>query len=101
MVQNANRLWAKVDHKAGAYHALVTAQNLPYVVAVFGTFEAVVLPDEILACLTGDQSVFQGRSSLSGVWFVREECALFRFTYYPNANALAPLTLPSSDWSPH
>lgn len=90
---NVPRLRPKLDQKAQRYMALATSHGAAYVVAVFGDFLAVLKDAEIEACLRGDDGLLIQYHALSGVLSFQESGG-YRFRYFSNSGAQAPLTIP-------
>jgi hypothetical protein len=93
---NVDRLYQRLWRKATRYKSLIAEQGVPYVVGVFGGFEAAVQPDELHTCLFDEEhGLFRLCHELSGVLFFEESAGQYTFSYTGNPNALRPIELPS------
>ena len=93
---NADRLYHCIWHKAQAYRALSKKLRVPYVVAVFGEFEAIVDFEEVALCLSDEESgLFEMYPELSGVLYFEESSGRYLFEYARNPNALQVIDLSS------
>jgi hypothetical protein len=99
--EDANKMWAAVDQKASAYDALATQLQIPFVVAIFGSFYGAFEFGEIRAAVHGTATttgVFAGRPAVSGVLFARELRCQFWFDYEPNPTATHAWHLKPERW---
>ena len=99
---NIDRLYHCIDLKAQAYRPLVKSLKIPYVVALFGEWEAALDFDEIRSCLLCNETgLFREYPEMSGVlYFVDQNALRYLFYYAENPNSLKPITLPSGVFSP-
>jgi hypothetical protein len=96
------RLYSSITEKAGKYKELANRVDLPFVVFVYGWFEAFLYPMEIKFCLKGQSyKLFQDYPQLSGVYHFDDAAPVgpeevnpgYRFHYYANPDASRPLAL--------
>ena len=98
---NVGRMYHCIDRKAQAYRSLVRSLEVPYVVAVFGEFEALVDFDEVRLCLFDEKTgLFDMYPEMSGVLYFEEGSGRYLFSYEHNPNALQVITLPSGIFPP-
>jgi hypothetical protein len=82
---NQRRLYDRLEDKMLCYRELVSISDLAYIVAVFGTTEAILDADEVLACLEGRESpLFAQHPHVSGVLFFEEINGGYGFQYFEN-----------------
>ena len=94
---NTDRLYHKILEKASKYKPIVLKHNLPYVIAVFGEFTAVVKEYEINESLSGEIGLFEMYPELSGLLYFEESAGSYLFSYKPNPHANIAMEI-SSDW---
>ena len=88
MPSNDDRLYQTVWEKARVYKALVEKYCVPYVIAVFGEFTAVVDMDELRSCLFHNKTgLFVLYPTVSGILFFVENSGKYDFKYMPNPHA--------------
>lgn len=96
------RLYPSLQGKAVKYRELVGRIHLPFVVFVYGWFEAFLHPMEVEYCLSARKcGLFKDYPQLSGVYHFDDGVPLgrgwvnpvYRFRYYANPNASQPLVL--------
>jgi hypothetical protein len=88
MPSNDNRLYQTIWEKARVYKALVEKHCVPYVIAVFGEFNAAVDMDELWSCLFHKETgLFALYSTISGVLFFEIKLGKYAFKYLPNPHA--------------
>lgn len=93
---NVERLYHCICHKADVYHALIEKLRTPYVISVFGEFQANVDFEEVQYCLFDKEiGLFDRYSDVSGVLFFEERSGRYFFHYANNPKALHRLDLPS------
>ncbi len=97
---NVDRLYHRICRKAQVYRMLVEKLRIPYIVAVFGEFEAAIDFDEVWSCLDGELGVFGLYPEVSGVLYFEESWGRYAFNYAQNSNALHVMALPSSLFPP-
>jgi hypothetical protein len=97
-----DRLHPSVKEKAGKYKALADSFDLPFVVFVYGWFEAFLHPKEIEFCLRSQEyGIFKDYPQLSGVYHLDDAASVgrervspgYRFRFYANPDASRPLRL--------
>ncbi|HQP31208.1 MAG TPA: hypothetical protein PLB81_07760, partial [Deltaproteobacteria bacterium] len=92
---NVERLYHCIRQKADAYHALIDKLRTPYVISVFGEFQASIDFDEVRHCLFNEEiGLFEMYPDVSGVLYFQEESGRYFFKYAPNPQALHILDLP-------
>lgn len=91
---NDDRLYQSIQRKANRYQALVQKHKLPYVVALFGEFIAVVNSDELNACLYGENGIFEQHAQVSGLLYFEENAGTYQFRYIPNPNPCFRFEIP-------
>jgi len=92
---NINRLYQCIWYKARIYQDLARKFQIPYVVAVFGWFEAGVDSEEIQRCIFDkDIGVFKMYPEVSGLIYFRESLGQYLFDYARNPSALHRIELP-------
>lgn len=85
---NDSRLYGHIQDKAAGYKRLVEKLNIPYIIALFGEFNADVELEEISRCMSESQTaLFNLYPAVSGVLFFMEQVGVYRFSYLANANA--------------
>ncbi len=91
------RLYTHVKDKASRYKDLVSGLQVPYVVAVFIDFTAVIDVQETKDCLmSGDKPLFKLYPDLSGVLhFEESNCGSYHFSFIENPYALRKIDIPS------
>jgi len=94
---NTERLYSKIWEKASKYKSVVRKHSLPYVIAVFGEFTAVVDEYEIDECLSGETGLFEMYPEVSGLSYFEESAGSYLFSYKPNPHANIAMDI-SSDW---
>ena len=93
---NVERLYQCIWHKADVYHALIKKLKVPYVVSVFGDFQAAIDFEEVQYCLFDKEiGLFERYSDVSGVLYFQERCGRYFFDYACNPHALEILDIPS------
>jgi hypothetical protein len=94
---NNERLYQKLDEKAGSYEMMVTKLGIPYVLAVFGHFFADLEKEVVLQCIHEDYGgLFNTHKTLTGVlFFVEAGGGKYTFEYFENLDAKTKFTLPS------
>ncbi len=99
---NVDRLYHCIEGKAQAYRSQALSLEVPYVVAVFGTWETAVDFDEICSCLLGSETgLFDVYPEMSGVlYFVEQNALRYLFNYTENPNALQPINMPTGIFPP-
>ncbi len=94
MPPNDSRLYQCIWEKASAYKNLVERHCVPYVIAVFGDFSAVVDMDELTSCLYDNETGILGLyPTTSGVLFFEEKAGKYHFKYFPNSIAKMEIKL--------
>lgn len=94
---NTERLYHKIKEKASKYKSIVRKHKLPYIIAVFGEFTAVVDEYEIDECLSGETGLFEMYPEVSGLLYFEESAGSYLFSYKPNPHANLVMDI-SSDW---
>lgn len=98
---NVARLYRCIWNKAQVYGALAKRLRVPYVVAVFGEFQAAVDFEEVRFCLFDEKlGLFEVYPELSGVMYFEESRGWYLFSYSPNPNALHEMDLPNGVFPP-
>lgn len=93
---NVDRLYHCIWHKAQVYRVLAKKLRIPYVVAVFGEFQAAVDFEEVHHCLFDEGfGLFEMYPEVSGVLYFEESSGQYLFKYARNPNALQVMDLPS------
>jgi hypothetical protein len=95
-----HRIYSSVQEKVSKYRGLIAELQVPYVVAIFIDFLAVVEVQEVRECLlSGDEPLFKLYPDLSGVYYF---CESNRGTYYfefiENPYGLRKINLPTGFW---
>jgi len=94
---NVERLYHCIWHKADVYHALIEKLKTPYVISIFGEFQANVDFEEVQYCLFDKEiGLFERYSNVSGVLYFEEKSGRYFFNYAINPQALHILDLTSS-----
>jgi hypothetical protein len=91
---HTERLHEKLEEKSSKYRDIVAEHDVPYVVALFGAFDAAVSPDQVDRSLYGDQGLFQAFPHVSGVLFFHDSKGFYEFEFHPNPAATRPFALP-------
>jgi hypothetical protein len=99
---NADRLYHCIWHKAQVYRALVEDLGIPYIVAVFGQFQAAIdFEDDLSPCLFDKESgLFEMYPDVSGVLYFEEISGLYLFNYTSNPYAVRSFGLLSGVFPP-
>lgn len=93
---NFKRLYHCTCHKMQVYQALAQKLRIPYVVAIFGSFEAVVDFEEVELCIFHkDIGLFKVYPEVSGVLYFQESLGQYIFKYSCNPNAFHGMELSS------
>ena len=92
---NVERLYNCLWDKMRKYQALVGKLRVPYIIAIFPAFEAVVDFGEIRACLYDNGAgLFHICRDVSGVLYFYENGGQYYFKYEQNPNALRVFDIP-------
>ncbi len=92
---NVERLYKAIWGKATVYRSLIEELKVPYVVGVFGEFNALVDFEEVCLCLFDEKTgLFGMYATLSGVLYFEEGSGQYSFKYASNPNALQTIELP-------
>jgi hypothetical protein len=98
---NVDRLYRVIRYKAAKYSLLVEELQTPYVVSVFGEFEAAVDFEEVCLCLFDKETgLFGMYPELSGVLYFEEGSGQYSFNYAGNPNTLRTIELPIGIFPP-
>ncbi len=90
-----DRLYPRIQEKAIAYREIRNRLAVPYAVAVFGIFTAGVILQHVEECVNEEpHGLFKLYPDLSGVVFIDESLAGYRFHYLANTAAQRPWRLP-------
>jgi len=100
---SADRLYPTLENKMGKYRALADKVDLPFVVFIYGWFNAFLDPVEIEYCLSNmEWGIFKKYPQLSGAYHF-DNASLdggyggnnpdYRFRFYTNPDATRPLPL--------
>jgi len=93
---NFKRLYYSIWHKAQKYQNLSEGLQIPYAVAIFGSFDAAVDFKEVQSCIFDkDIGLFKIYPHLSGVLYFQESFGRYLFKYARNLNLLQVIELPS------
>ncbi len=93
---NDDRLYNSIWSKAQKYKTLVEKRQVPYVIAVFGEFTAVVDMDELQRCLLRQEvGLFWQYPVITGVLFFEENGGQYLFSYIPNPMPRNAMNIPS------
>ena len=91
---NVKRLNYCIWYKAQKYKSLIEKLRIPYVVCVFGEFQAVVDIEEVSLCLLDEKTGLFGMcKDMSGVLYFEESSGRYLFNYVSNPNALKEIDL--------
>lgn len=99
---NVDRLYQRIEDKAQRYRSQAISLKVPYVVAVFGEWEAAMDFDDIRLCLfCKETGLFGEYPEMSGVlYFVEQNALRYLFYYTENPNASQPITMPTGVFPP-
>lgn len=93
------RLHYSISNKAQTYKELVEKHNLPYVVAICGSFEADVEIGDLRECLFKEkEGVFVLRPELSGLLYFTSHSGQHHFQYFRNPFAARGYDLPQGSF---
>jgi hypothetical protein len=96
MPPNDNRLYQSIWEKASVYKNLVERHCVPYVIAVYGDFSAIIDMDELTPCLYNRETgLFRLYPTISGVLFFEVKNGKYHFKYFPNSHAIMETQLPN------
>jgi hypothetical protein len=92
-----NHLYSRILKKATGYKDLITELDVPYVVAIYFDFKAVIDVQETIDCLTsGEESLFKHCPYLSGVLHFEEaNSGKYGFWFIENQHAFHKINIPS------
>ena len=95
-----NRLYSKINKKANIYKNLVIENNVPYIIAVYIDYLAVIDVQETKICLTGgEDSLFKNNPNLSGVLqFEENNFGSYFFSFIENPFALRKILIPTGQF---
>jgi hypothetical protein len=92
---NVARLYHSIWCKASVYKSLTEKLQVPYVVGVFGEFEAAIDFEEVCVCLFDEKAgLFGMYPELSGVLYFEENHGQYSFKHASNPDALQKIELP-------
>lgn len=92
---NVERLYHCIWQKADTYHTLIEKLGTPYVISIFGEFQASIDFEEVQYCLFDKEiGLFERYPDVSGVLYFQEKSGRYFFNYAPNPHALHILDLP-------
>jgi len=92
---NVERLYHCIWQKVDTYRVLIDKQRLPYVIAVFGEFNASIDFEEVEYCLLDKKiGLFKPYPDLSGVLYFQEKFGRYFFNYAQNPHAFHVMQLP-------
>lgn len=98
---NTARLHQSIWAKARKYKPLVQKLKVPYVVALFADFKAVLDFEEVRQCLFGSESgLFEICPQLSGVLYFEENAGRYSFQYVGNPDATLRFHMPDGIFPP-
>jgi hypothetical protein len=98
---NTERLYQSIWEKARKYKPLVQRLKVPYVVALFADFKAMLDFEEVKQCLFGsDSGIFGICPELSGVLYFEESAGRYSFQYAGNPGALRQMDMPDGTFPP-
>jgi hypothetical protein len=91
------RLYSHIEEKASKYKELVADLQIPFVVAVFIDFLAVIDVQEVQDCLlTGEEPLFKSYPDLSGVLHFEESIlGSYYFEFIENPYAIRKIEIPN------
>jgi hypothetical protein len=93
---NVSRLYMCIHQKAEIYGKLIENTRLPYIIAIFSDFRAILDTEEIQSCLsTNESGIFWLYPNVSGVLFFEENSGQYSFHYFSNTNAIRPFDIPN------
>jgi hypothetical protein len=97
---NIERIYMNLLRKTDKYVVIVTEQNVPYVVSLFGDFKAAVEIDEVNRCLFEEHGgLFNDHPILSGVLFFEDAGGdRYKFKYIPNPKTIRKIDLASGEF---
>jgi hypothetical protein len=96
------RLLQPLRDKVAKYKMLADKMNLPFIIVVYGFFDAFLHPKEVSACLRDPEfGLFHDFPQLTGVYLAESGMPLgigpqregYRFRFFANENASRPLIL--------
>ena len=83
-----DRIYSKIEQKAGSYADLVGSLRIPYVIGLFGEFTASIDPEEVHQVLFSHHGgLFEKLPTVSGVLYCYEENGIHTYTYFTNPHA--------------
>ena len=95
-----DRLYGILQDKTTKYKALADDAGLPFIVFVFGCFNAFLHAQEVCRCLYGEHGLFALYPQLSGIYHFEsirrlDHGQVYDFHFYGNQGATRPIELPS------
>lgn len=90
---NIDRLYQVIWAKSSKYKRIVQKLKIPYIVSVFGDFQADVEMDEIKICLFGQDGLFKIYPEVSGLLYFEESSGSYYFKYFSNPDAEKPIAI--------
>ncbi len=95
-ISRDDRLYARLCEKADKYQSLAKEFELPYVIAVFCTFEVAMDLNETKVCIFNEQRpFFEKYPEVSGMLHIEESGGTYIFNSIGNLKAQRPLELPN------
>jgi len=93
--KNLERLYMRIWEKGQKYQRLIEKVEKPYIVSIFGTFNAALRFNELKSCLYDEgNGLFKLYPALSGLLYFQEFSGRYKFEYENNPNAVRPLDIP-------
>jgi hypothetical protein len=83
-----DHIYRKLSDKVGQYSRVARDSKLPYVLAVYGDFNASISPEEMEYVLFSHHGGwFKSAAEVSGLLYFRQTMLRFEYTYYMNPHA--------------
>jgi hypothetical protein len=98
---NVDRLYHCIWHKAEVYQVLAKKLKIPYVIGIFGEFQAAIDFEEVKHCLYDEQiGLFELHPEVSDALYFQESSGRYFFNYANNPSSSQGIDLPSGVFPP-
>src|SRR5262249_52785108 len=93
---HSNRLYDRIQDKCVVYKDTAESEGVPYVIGLYGDFDADVQLEEVQECLYDQETgLFNSYPEVSGVLFFNDNFIIYLFVYLLNHRAKRPYNLPN------
>jgi hypothetical protein len=92
---NVKRLYNAIKYKSEKYCSMANELRIPFIVALFGEFEATIEIEEVRHCiLNNEYGLFAIYPQVCGLMFFEQKMGSYSFSYEPNPISTQVLNLP-------